>query len=430
MTNNIERRLEEEKKRMDTIETPHALEDRLRKALNNTRKPKRVPVIWKTLAVAMILFIFVGYHFNAFAYYGKQILGFDYIITGTLKDLNNAGKGQKIEKSFILGNETKLTINGIMTDANRMILYYTVSNPNGVSEDDTISEIFNPSKITGLFTNSYAEGGMGQENQDRTEFKGMMDFEPPSPFAKKLTLHYWKYLKNGQVEQAKITFPYDPNKAMQKEIEQLINKTVKVDKGTIHFDSIVASPTLTVIKGKLKVENFARLDLALNGIELLANGRSVEIKGSGSRSSLNGRSFEVRFDALPSNLKTLELNVKEFVGYNGLNQTISLDEITNKSVDIGGADLWIKKVTSTSKGIEVTIVTEETVLLDDVSIGDKTGNTPLETTINQQESKELEGKIIKERTLLFDTTKMPEHLHIGGMHYMKIYDKKFQIPIN
>jgi hypothetical protein len=430
LTNNIERVLEEEKKRMDPIESPLELEDRLRKALDNTRKPKRVPVIWKTLAVAMILFIFVGYHFNAFAYYGKQILGFDDMITGTLKDLNNAGKGQKIEKSFMLGDETKLTINGIMTDANRMIVYYTVSNPNGVSGSETLSEIFNPSKITGLFTKSNFEGGMGRENEERTEFKGMMDFEPPSPFAKKLTLHYWKYYENGQMEQAKVTFPYEPNKAMQTEIKQSINKTVKVDKGTIHFDSIVASPTLSVIKGSLKVENFDRLDLALHGIELLANGKSVEIKGSGSRSSLKGRSFEIRFDALPSNLESLELNVKEFIGYKKLNQTIALKDISDESIDIAGEDLWIKTVSSTSNGIEITFVTEETVLLDDVSIGDKTGKTPLETTINQQETKELEGKVIKERTLLFDTTKMPEYLHIGGMHYMKIYDKKFVIPIN
>ncbi len=122
----IEKRLEEEKMRIDAIETPLELEGRLRKALDNTRKPTRLPVIWKTLAMAILLFIFVGYHFNAFAFYGKQILGFDDMITGTLKDLNNAGKGQKIEKSFMLGDKTKLTINGIMTDANRMIVYYTV----------------------------------------------------------------------------------------------------------------------------------------------------------------------------------------------------------------------------------------------------------------------------------------------------------------
>ncbi len=219
-----------------------------------------------------------------------------------------------------------------------------LTNPNGVSDTDTISEIFNPSKITGLFTKSNFEGGMGQENEDRTEFKGMMDFEPPSPFAKKLTLHYWQHLNNGQMNEGEISFPYDPNKAMQTEIKQSINKTVKVDKGTIYFDSIVASPTLTVIKGSLRVENFGRLDLALHGIELLANGKSVEIKGSGSGSSLKGRSFEVRFDALPSNLESLELNVKEFVGYKKLNQTIALDDITDEAIGIGGAELWINNV--------------------------------------------------------------------------------------
>ncbi|WP_342431628.1 DUF4179 domain-containing protein [Neobacillus sp. FSL H8-0543] len=424
---NIEKRLEDEKKRIDAIETPLELEVRLRKALDTTRNPSRRPVIWKTLTVAMLLFLFVGYHFNAFAYYGKQILGFDDLITGTLKDLNNAGKGQRIEKSFMLDDETKLTINGVMTDANRMIVYYTVTDPNGLQ--DTFSDSFNPNKITGMFTSSNFEGSNGQISDDGTELKGMMDFEPPSPFAKKLTLHYWQYIGNNQMQQEKISFTYDPNKAMQTEIKQSINKTVKVDKGTIHFDSIVASPTLTVIKGSLKVENFDRLDLALHGIELLANGKSVEIKGSGSRSSLKGSKFEVRFDALPTNLDSLELIVKEFVGYKKLNQTIALDYITGEAIDIGGAELWMKTVTLTSKGIEIKIATEDTVLLDKVSIGEQSNITPLETTINQQDSKEEDGKIIKERTLVFDTTEMPEHLKIGGIHYMKKYDKKVQIPI-
>jgi hypothetical protein len=423
----IEKRLEEEKMRIDAIETPLDLEDRLRQALLSTRKPSRRPVIWKTLTVAMVLFLLVGYHFNALAYYGKQILGFDEVITGTLKDLNEAGEGQNINEQYQLGNGVELTINGIMTDANRMIVYYTVKDPKGLK--DTFSDIFNPSKITGMFTSSFFEGSSGELSDDGTELKGMMDFEPPSPFAKKLTLHYWQYMTNGQTNEGKISFPYDPNKAMQTQIKQSINKTVKVDKGTIHFDSIVASPTLTVIKGSLRVENFDRLHLALHGIELLANGKSVEIKGSGSRSSLKGRTFEVQFDALPSNLESLEINVKDFIGYKNLNKTITLEKKTDQSIDIGGANLWIKNVSLTSNGIEVTIVTEETVLLDEVSIGDKTDKTPLETTINQQETKEMGGKVIKKRTLLFDTTKMPELLNIGGMHYIKNYDKKIQIPM-
>ncbi len=84
---------------------------------------------------------------------------------------------------------------------------------------------------------------------------------------------------------------------------------------------------------------------------------------------------------------------------------------------------------TTSNGIEITIVTEDTVLLDEVSIGDQSNKTPLETTINQQDPKEMDGKIIKERTLLFDTTQMPEYLYIRGIHYMKNYNKKVQIPI-
>ncbi|WP_313640058.1 hypothetical protein [Paenibacillus sp.] len=69
-------------------------------------------------------------------------------------------------------------------------------------------------------------------------------------------------------------------------------------------------------------------------------------------------------------------------------------------------------------------------MLDDVSIETKGVSTPLKTTINQKETKQVDGKLLKEHTLLFDTQTKPESLLIKGMHYMKEYNKVIEIPVD
>ena len=108
--------------------------------------------------------------------------------------------------------ERNFTINGIITDANQLIMYYTLTNPNGI--EDRNHDFFRFSKITGFLTNSNAESGTSILNEDHTEIKGTMSFEPVSPFSKKLTLHFWQPLQNGQMTERSISIPYNPNKAM------------------------------------------------------------------------------------------------------------------------------------------------------------------------------------------------------------------------
>lgn len=426
----IEKQLEIEKEHIDEMVAPPDLEGRLRKALDGVRMPARKRAIWKYAAVAILLFSLIGYQFNAVAYYGKKILGFDDYITGTLKDLNESGKGQSVEKTYQLDEDTKITVNGLMADENRLIIYYTLTNLNGVEE--AYNNLFKPKKVTGLFTNAMYEGGSAIINEAGTEMKGSMDFEPPSPFSRKLTLHFWQGVYNGQMKEAKFTFPYNPNEAMQTQIKQSIKKTIEVDKGTITFNSIVASPTLTVIRGSLNVENYDRVPLALHGIELLANGKSVEIKGSGSGGmTLKGHTkFDIRFDALPEQLQSLEIDMKKFVGYRNIEGAVSLKQIDHDPIDLGGQELWIRNVSQTSNGLEVTIATDEAIMLDDVSVGNKEVQTPLKTTIKQTYVKVKDGKMLKVRTLVFETSENLETLFIGGIHYMKPYNQKIEISLD
>jgi hypothetical protein len=422
----IEERLNEEKERIGSMAAPADFEARLRSALdaNSSRKPKRTVPYFKIAAVAVLCFLMIGYHYNAVAFYGKKIFGFDEVINGTLKDLNENGMGQIVSEKRTLADGTEMTIDGIMTDANQLILYYTLANPLGVDEDS--SNVFFPNRITGFLTSANVEGGVAQMNDAGTELKGTMHFEPVNPFAKKLTLHF---LQGNENREESITFPYNPNKALQTQIKQSIKKTIKVDKGTLTFKTITATPTSTFIDGTMDVSYFDRIQLGMGGIELIANGKVVGKLGNSVGTSLTGTKFDLRFDALPEQLDSLELVVKEFIGYKPLEEKIPLTSREEIHVDLEGHDLWIKGVSATERGIEITFATEATLLLDGVSIESKSKVTPIKTTINQIEKKQEDGRILNERIMVFETKSMPEHLLIEGIHYVKQYNKKIEIPV-
>lgn len=423
----FDKKLMEEKERMNAISAPVELESRLRNALQTApeRRAKRTSTFMKLAVIALACIVAIGYQYNALAYYGKKLLGFDELMNSTLQDLNNKGLGQSIEKKSILKDGSVLTINGIMTDSNQMIMYYTLSNPKGLNKGSI--DRFQPSKITGFLTKSNFESSIHMSNNENTEIKGTLFFEPVSPFSKKLTFHYWDSMESGLMNDKSITFSYDPNKAMQTELKQKINKDVQVDKGIISFKSITASPTLTVIDGKLNVGNFDRVSSAFAGIELVANGVPVDTIGSGYHSALNGMKFDLRFDALPDKLDSLELVVKEFAGYKKLEDKFELN--SQKNFTVGDKELIIQNLASTSQGAEITIATDGDVMLNGVSIETKSGEVPLVTTLNQTDLQREDGRIMKKRTLLFDTKDKPEALLIEGMHYMKQYNNKIKIPV-
>src|SRR4051794_4391442 len=92
--NEIEDRLNDEKKHIDSLSAPGDFETRMRSALKATpqRKVRRIPYL-KIAAVGFLCFILLGYNYNTFAYYGKKLFGFDGIISETMKDLNDKGMG-------------------------------------------------------------------------------------------------------------------------------------------------------------------------------------------------------------------------------------------------------------------------------------------------------------------------------------------------
>ncbi|WP_078380767.1 DUF4179 domain-containing protein [Sutcliffiella halmapala] len=428
--NNVEKRLAKEKQRLDSMTAPDELESRLRNALRSSPPKKKQPskIIWKLVTVAIFVIALVGYQYNAVAFYGKKLFGFEELMADTLIKLNEEGLGQSVEKRVQLEDGTTFTVNGIMADENQLLMYYTLTNSKGIPEQ-TI-EHFRLTRLTGFLTNSYSVGGTYMMNEEGTELKGNMAFEPVSPFSKKLSLKFMQHINNNQATEGTLSFSYNPNKAMQTELKQTIKKKVKVDKGTITFRSITATPTMTVIHGKLNVENYDRVNLPLDDIELRANGKPIDGFGAGIRSSFTGVEFDINYDALPKNIDSLELVVNEFVGYQELDEKISLLSVTNKPIILDGKELYIKEVKATSDGVEMTVATGHDVMLDGVSIEVQNEIIPLRTIVNQHDVKQENGKEMKERTLLFDTKVEPETLLIDGIHFMKSYDIVIEIPIH
>lgn len=422
--------LEEERERMERIQAPDELEARWRSALERAvpKRRTRRNRPWVIAASLLLLLILFGNQYNAIAYYGKKLLGFEGIMNRTLKELNERGYGQAIDKRITLPDGSEVTLDGVMVDENQLILYYTVVNPEGLNEDGFNQ--FRPRRITGFWTNSHPGYGTATLNEAGTELKGLMTFESVSPFAKTLTLHYDAPDSSGRTVEGSVSFPFNPNLAMQTQLKQSIKKTVEVDRGTITFSSITATPTMTLIEGKIRVEGFDRITGALHGIRLLANGQPVDLQGSGHHSAIGGRSFELRFDALPESLTSLELVVDTFTGYADLNARIRLDALEDNMVPIGERHLKIKDVSWNREQTEITIVTEEDVLLEGVSIELSGMAVPLKTTVNTMSVKEPDGSLWKERTLVFDQPVQPDTLVIKGMFYMKTYQLHVEIPID
>ncbi|WP_153730972.1 DUF4179 domain-containing protein [Sporosarcina obsidiansis] len=417
----LERQLVEEKKRLDEVTAPEELEGRLRAALEKMpkRKKSRMPH-WVSVTAALLVLSLVAYQYNAFAYYGKKLLGFEEIMSTTLAELNESGNGQTIDKKVLLADGSELTVDGILTDENQFVLYYTLSNPKGLKEDISFME------LTGLFTHSFSRSGTSTTNEEGTELKGMWTFEPVSPFAKKLTLEFHDSTSQDWVE---VTFPYNPSAAMRTELKQSIKKSVQVDQGSIRFNSITATPSQTTIKGKLKVDNFDRIPLGFYGVKLLANGMPYEQISGGVTSAINGNVFTIDYDALPKDLDSLAIAVDTFVGYKQVDETIFLHSRKETSADLEGEEVIIRKMEVTSEGLEITVVTEENILLDGVAVQVNDYKVPLQTTLKQEYVSTESGKENKERVLLFDTEQLPDAILIKGLHYEKKYHEVIDIPL-
>ena len=433
--NKIEERLLEEREKIQSIQAPPSLEKRLQEALNIKTKQKKKQFSLLIAVAAIVLTFLISYNYNALAYYSKKILGFENYIFGTLRELNESGFGQPIDQRITFEDGTILTINGIISDENQLILFHTLYNENGL-EDSLVNSI-RLSKISGFLTHSYHMSGSGSYNSGKTELKMIDSFEPVHPFAKNLTLHIWYQPDpNAADEIIEISFKHDPNKAMRATYKLTLNETFEFDLGTITVKSLTASPTMTTIEGTIDMNDIDNQQFSIydphKDLILVANENFYNApKSFGSKTSITGTTFDVRYDALPTDLHSLQLVMQYSTGYEEIVKEIDLQTQLETYIPmIDGREILINDIKETYEGIEITVATDNDLSLDKLFLQTVTGEIVPNHSIDFHGQKmQRSTRYMNESTYTFKTKVQQEALMIDGIYYKKEYGQTTDIPI-
>lgn len=432
---NIENRLSKKKAEIDNLKVPDELEERLRSALKSRTSSKRDRGKWKGKLVALlILGLLVGYHGDTLAFYSKKLIGYDKIMNSTLKNLNTSEKGQIIGKSYTFKNNVKLTLDGVMLDDNQLLVFYTVKDPSGNVDKVNIHS----TTMKGILGQHYIGGAQGKMNKEKSEIKWISDFESPYFFEKKLK---WEFdlIQEKEREHGEITFTLDRNKAMGHTLKKSLNESIKVDETEINFESLLATPTTTVIKGTIQnVVELAKDQIfgerfrpETLDIKLFANEKEILNISGGLSTNIDGIKFDEKFDALPNDLNKLDIHLISFCADHDVDEVIKLkDDGSKQNFKILGQDININKVDVSNGETYVTITTEESVLLSKVNLDIDGKTVELEDTTKDEYKKEKDGTIKHTRTLRFGESGKDLSLNIYRIKYNKVYNKVINIPID
>lgn len=429
---NVEKLLRGSKEELESMEVPDELEARLQGALAGRTFVKRKSSLTGRIVAALIILVLIGYNADTFAFYGRKLLGYGDVMNGTLKELNELGKGQAIGKSCSFKNGVTVTLDGIMLDENQLIAFYTVSAPKG-DVDDIMSRV----SLGGLMGECNPRSGQGLMNDERTLMKNMQSFEPPRLFEKTLHMDF-QIWEGGEGEQHRSTFKIDRQEAMGHTLKADIGKSIKADKAKIRFESILASPTQTIIKGtiqntlELAIDEMTKQRLRPNEMELrlYANGKEVHMQSYGVSTNIDGIKFHWEYDALPQEVKSLELKLARFSADHDVNEAFEISggkEI--QKLNIKGQEITIDKVIKSNGNTFVTITTQEGTVLTRVYLQADGKQLELSRTVGDEYEKLDDGRIMHTRTLEFAGTGNDCKLDIRRMTYTKEYDKSIEIPV-
>lgn len=346
----------------------------------------------------------------------------------SFSEVAEQGYGQMVNKSETLEDGTVITIHGVIADDNALSMYYSIDRPTGSIFDDSGSFRYGVVKMQGFLTDSQARGGGGNHSKDETHYDGVYKFQPVSPFSRTLTVTFDEWLDNGELVFHPISFKFKANKAMKSMVKEDLSISVPVDQGTVHYDSITASPTSTIVKGHYEMDDEAYLRY-LGITKLYVNG--TEVKSSIMRS--DSRGFEIEFDVFPTDkIESVQLVFVNFPAYQKVEEPISLAAPSDQSITVGDEKLWIRSVTQTDKGYDIVIARKQFTELVEDNLSIQAGGivVPVSSISSARPWDLNNGNILWEQTYSFNTVEKPESLLLDGFHYIKTYDKTISIPID
>lgn len=429
--NNLEDILHRESENMKSLNIPESLEENLRSALDNTKAKKKRNYRVRIAALAAILLLTV-YNADTLAYYGKRLIGYDSIMSGTVRELNELGEGQLIGKSYEFRDGTKVVLDGIMLDDNSLMAFFTIQKTE--RNEDDMNEMF----IESSFGNRYYGSGVGTGNGSKSEMRWALEYDVPKFYEKSMKL---KFNYNG--ENGEIPFKIDRSMAIGKGISFSINKEVKLDQRSITLDTLDISAMSSKLEGR--VQNIIELgiDYITNNrfrmgaidIKLIADGEEVELTGSGMRTGYSGSEFEIIYDTVPKDTKVLQLKLEKFSGDHDAKEKIKLEKGIEKEFQILGQDIRISDVYEKDGNTYITFTTEENTVLSRVYLNIDGERKQLQETIlgdiekivKTEETTDISmsgtARIEYTRTMRFEGTGEELQLEIDRITYAKSYDE-------
>ena len=436
----LQRLLEQEKQRIADLDVPQEMEARLKEALaeapQRTSRRKSPFSIRLKVAAAILLVFFFSYNLDTFAYYGKQLLGYENVMNGTLQQLNEMGKGQIINKSHTFQNGVKVILDGVMLDDNNLVLFYTIQDPAGhvmdVYQDLRVS-------LTGFAGRFFTFGGHGEANEDMTEMKWVLSTHEMPRFYEK-TFHFKAELRQEELRQepaenATISFKLNRNQAVGKSLKIPISRKIELDRRGIKLQSLIASPITTVLKGQIQDTLELGLDYITGNrfrpekleIALIADGKEIPLQGSNMSTDIGGINFSMTFDALPKDTKELELRLISFGGDHDVSKSVKLAKGQTDKFEVLGQEIRIEKVYESDGSTYITFTTEEGVVLSKVSLNIDGERKNLRETIPGDLVKTLDPDqekaiIYYTRTMRFEGTGQELELNIERIRYTKDYN--------
>jgi hypothetical protein len=348
--NTLEAALKEKKEELDRIEAPAELEARLRQALYGRKRR----MTYKPVAAVLIVVILLTYSFDTLAYYGKKFAGYDQMTTGSLKQLNEEGRGQDIGKSCTFSNGVEVTIDGIMFDENELVAFYKVHSNSGKLLEEVLNYKLPRLHAYGIKPGGYFfTGGQGTSVDDRN-MTFVDTFQPPVFYEKWMKFDVELIIDN-KMEAHSINFTLDRNQAMKRTVKTDLNGEARLGDYRILFDRLTASTMSSVLDGRimaltddaLKVfqaeSTEASVEIPRLSFDIVSdNGETSRFSGGSLSASDNDISFSSRSDALPGKFNTLQIrNIR-------MDTMKMVDKTVDVSVDIKDLriadDLMVKQV--------------------------------------------------------------------------------------
>lgn len=347
----------------------------------------------KVIAAAVLLVVIIyGLNYDVLPYYGKKILGYDQISSGSFKELNELGRGQEINKSYKFKNGVEVILDGVMFDENKLTVMYRVKRENG----DKIENL-SISKLKGMFKTYHMSNGHGIISDDKKEISWMQDFQPPSVFDRNVTFSIFSNFNDiSKGEEGRISFKIDMDKAIKRVVKSSINKTIESQGIKYNFTTLSASQMSVLIDGTIQVNDEKGKELLcgpINGIrrdlkvELLetyikdgnAITETIQEMGSSKGSSNDGINFQYEFDGLKPNLKSLTLNVLSTEDIRFIDKNLNINKSTKNEMVVQDSDeLFVKEVKVESGNTVVTFIGQEDVIFDTALFIEEVQATELE----------------------------------------------------